>query len=234
MEVDFISFLDLRKFCLIFRIQLDANWWVSKQTQFQNSKELTKMIEPDNFACHNIHLETERLKLRPFKDADFDIAVPFYKDPEFLNAIEESPPDEPISKEYLKKAGKFMRDSGFLFAIVEKASGKTIGEVCLQWMNLERAKIEGEKVMRLPIGIWDKTLWGKGYGKEVVRCLMAHAFGKLGIDRFCPVDVPVDNIRSKALWQSLGLTIAREADNGKMLDFEITRAKYERIYGSVT
>ena len=79
-----------------------------------------------------------------------------------------------------------MRDSGFLFAIVEKASGRTIGEVCLQWMNLERAKIDGEKIMRLPIGIWDKTLWGRGYGKEVVRCLMAHAFGKLGIDRFCP------------------------------------------------
>ena len=192
------------------------------------------MIQTGNFACHNIHLETNRLKLRPFKEADFDTAVPFYRDPEFLNAIEESPPDKPITKEYLKKAGKFMRDSGFLFAIVEKASGRAIGEVCLQWMNLERAKVEGEKVMRLPIGIWDKTLWGKGYGKEVVRCLMAHAFGKLGIDRFCPVDVPVDNIRSKALWEALGLTIAREADDGKMLDFEITRAEYERIHGSLT
>ena len=186
------------------------------------------MIQPGNFACHNVHLETERLKLRPFKDADFDIAVPFYRDPEFLNAVEESPPDEPVTKEYLKKAGKFMRDSGFLFAIVEKTSGRTIGEVCLQWMNLERGKIEGEKIMRLPIAIWDKTLWGKGYGKEVVRRLMAHAFEKLEIDRFCPVDVPVDNIRSQALWRSLGLTVSREADGGKMLDFEITRAEYEK------
>ena len=192
------------------------------------------MIQPDNFACHNIHLETERLKLRPFKTADFDIAVPFYRDPEFLNAVEESPPDEPVTTEYLKKAGKFMRDSGFLFAIVEKASGRTIGEVCLQWMNLERAKIEGEKIMRLPIGIWDKTLWGKGYGKEVVQCLMAHAFEKLEIDRFCPVDVPVDNIRSIALWRSLGLTIARKADSEKMLDFEITRAEYEKAAQSNT
>ena len=187
------------------------------------------MIQPDNFACHNVHLETERLKLRPFKDADFDIAVPFYRDPEFLNAIEESPPDEPVTKEYLKSAGEYMRKEGFLFAIVEKASGRTIGEVCLQWMNLERAKIEGEKIMRLPIAIWDKTLWGKGYGKEVVRCLMAHAFEKLGIDRFCPVDVSADNARSQALWRSLGLTVSREADDGKMLDFEITRAEYEKI-----
>ena len=187
------------------------------------------MTQPDNFAEHNIHLETERLILRPFKDADFDVAVPFYNDPDFLQAMEGDIPDEPVTKEYLKSAGKAMRKDGFLFAIVEKASGRTIGEVCLQWMNLERAKIAGEKVMRLPIGIWDKTLWGKGYGKEVVRCLMAHAFDKLGIDRFCPVDVDADNARSKALWQSLGFTLSREVDGGKTLDFEITRAAYEKI-----
>ena len=187
------------------------------------------MTQPDNFAEHNIHLETERLILRPFKDADFETAVPFYRDPEFLNMIEDEPPDEPVTKEYLKSAGKYMRKEGFLFAIVEKASGRAVGEVCLQWMNLERAKIEGEKIMRLPIAIWDKTLWGKGYGKEVVQCLMAHAFEKLGIDRFCPVDVPADNVRSQALWESLGLTVAREADDGKMLDYEITRAAYEKI-----
>lgn len=188
------------------------------------------MTQPNNFAHHNIHLETVRLKLRPFKNEDFDTALPFYRDPEFLNAVEESPPDEPVTKEYLKSAGEYMRKGGYLFAIVEKASGRTIGEVCLQWMNLERAKIEEEKIMRLPIAIWDKTLWGKGYGKEIVRCLMAHAFEELEIDRFCPVDVPADNVRSQALWRSLGLTVAREVDDGKMLDFEITRVDYERIY----
>ncbi len=187
------------------------------------------MTQPDNFAGHNIHLETERLKLRPFKDADFETAVPFYRDPDFLHAMEGSVPDEPVTSEYLKSTGKAMAKDGFLFAIVEKASGRTIGEVCLQWMNLERAKVAGEKVMRLPIGIWDKTLWGKGYGKEVVRCLMAHAFEVLRIDRFCPVDVGADNARSKALWQSLGFTVSREVDAGKTLDFEMTRAKYEKI-----
>ncbi len=187
------------------------------------------MVELDNFAGHNIHLETERLILRPFKDADFDVAVPFYKDPDFLQAMEDEPPDEPITKDYLKSAGEYMRKNGFLFAIIEKTSGRTIGEVCLQWMNLERGKIEGEKIMRLPIGIWDKTLWGKGYAKEIVWCLAAHAFEKLGIDRFCPMDVRADNARSKTLWQSLGFTVSREVDDGKTLDFEMTRAKYEKL-----
>ena len=34
---------------------------------------------------------------------------------------------------------------------------------------------------------------------------------------------------SKALWQSLGFTVSRELDDGKTLDFEITRAEYEKI-----
>lgn len=187
------------------------------------------MTQPDDFAGHNIYLETERLILRPFKDTDFDIAVPFYNDPDFLQAMEDELPDEPITRDYLKSAGEYMRKDGFLFAIVEKASGRTIGEVCLQWMNLERGKIEGENIMRLPIGIWDKTLWAKGYGKEIVRCLVAHAFEKLGIDRFCPMDVRADNARSKMLWQSLGFTVSREVDDGKTLDFEMTRAEYEKL-----
>jgi RimJ/RimL family protein N-acetyltransferase len=83
--------------------------------------------------------------------------------------------------------------------------------------------------MRLPIGIWDKSLWGKGYGKEVVQCLMAYAFEELGIDRFCAMDVHAENERSKALWRSCGLTISREMDNRKILDFEITRSEYRRL-----
>ena len=183
----------------------------------------------DGFPGHNLCLETARLKLRPFKAADFDLAVPFYQDPDFLNAMELSPPEEPVTRDYLEGAGRAMAAQGFLFAIVEKGSGRTIGEVCLQWMNLDRGRIPGEKVMRLPIGIWDKSLWGRGYGSEAARCLMAYAFEALAIDRFCPMDVRTDNARSVALWRTLGLTVAREVDGGKVLDFEITREDYERM-----
>ncbi|MCY3736215.1 MAG: GNAT family N-acetyltransferase [Gemmatimonadaceae bacterium] len=183
----------------------------------------------DNFAGHSLHLETARLRLRPFEDGDFELAVPFYRDPDFLNAMEEVPPDEPVTADYLRRAGKAMAEQGFLFAIVEKASGRTIGETCLQWMNLDRGKIPGEKVMRLPIGIWDKSLWGRGYGKEAARRLMTYAFEELGIDRLCPMDVSADNARSVALWRSLGMTVAREVDGGRVLDFEISRTEYERM-----
>lgn len=180
-----------------------------------------------NFAGHDLHFETERLILRPCEAGDFEVAVPFYHDQEFLVAMEGDPPEEPVTVEYLTEVGAIMAKQGFLFSIVEKESGRTVGEVCLQWMNLDRAEVQaGEKVMRLPIGIWDKTLWGKGYGKEVVACLMKYAFEELKIDRFCAMDVKGDNVRSQALWRSLGLRPVRTLNNGETLDFEIPKNLY--------
>ena len=51
----------------------------------------------DNFAGNNLNFETERLRLRPFEDADFDLALPFYGDPDFLIAMEGKSPDEPVT-----------------------------------------------------------------------------------------------------------------------------------------
>ena len=97
-------------------------------------------------------------------------------------------------------------------------------------MNLEREKIANQKAMRVPIGIWDKSLWGKGCGKEVLRCLMAFAFEELGIDRLCAMDVSIRNTRSVALWRSCDMTVSRELGDGETLAFEITRVRYESVH----
>ena len=59
-------------------------------------------------------------------------------------------------------------------------------------------------------------------------CLMTYAFEEFKIDRFCPVDVSAENERSKRLWESCGLTGVREVDNGKTLDYEITRETFKK------
>jgi RimJ/RimL family protein N-acetyltransferase len=50
-------------------------------------------------AGHDVHIETERLVLRPFEDADFDTALPFYRDPQFVSLMEGEPPPE-VTREY--------------------------------------------------------------------------------------------------------------------------------------
>jgi RimJ/RimL family protein N-acetyltransferase len=185
----------------------------------------------NRFPYHSLRLESERLTLRPFLEADFGTALPFYRDPDFVNLMEGDPPDE-VSVEYLMRAGESMARQGFFFAIEEKETGDTIGEVCLQWMNLDRANVEpGEKVTRLPIGIWDKRLWGRGYGSEVVRRLIAYAFEVLEVDRFCAMDVKVTNTRSRALWASCGLRPVREV--GDHVDFEVSKERYFKGHESI-
>ena len=181
------------------------------------------------FAGHDVLLETPRLKLRPFEDADPDTALVFYQDREFLEGMEGEPPALPVTRDYLERSARAMAATGFYFAIVENATARVIGEACLQWMNLERGKVPGEKVMRLPIGVWDKTLWGRGYAKEVVQRLMAHAFERERVDRFCAMDVDTTNVRSQRLWQACGLHQARVT--GGKIDFELDRAGYAALTG---
>ena len=178
------------------------------------------------FPFHDVELETRRLTLRPFRESDFDCAVPYYRDPDFLQLMEEEPPTEPVTAGYLRRVGRSMAKQGYLFTIVLKATREAIGEVCLQWMNLSRAQVEGDKVVRSPIGIWDKRLWGRGLGKEVIHRLMDYAFLELGVDRFCAMDVSSDNPRSVGLWTACGLRVARVLNDGKTLDFEIARKEY--------
>ncbi|MBN1918544.1 MAG: GNAT family N-acetyltransferase [Verrucomicrobia bacterium] len=182
-----------------------------------------------SFAGHDITLETERLVLRPFEREDWAVALPYYQDPEFKGGMEENA-DAVVDINYLERVGEHLAKRGILFAVVEKATARTIGEICLEWMNLTRASVRpGEKVMRSPLGIWDKTLWGRGYGKEMLRCVMRYAFEELGVDRLCAMCVNSNNARSRALFEACGYRLVRELDDTRELDLEVTRDAYAAL-----
>jgi RimJ/RimL family protein N-acetyltransferase len=182
-----------------------------------------------NFAGHEIQLQTSRLLLRPFEQADFQVALQYYmKDPELREAME-GDRHVPITLDYLERAGEYMARRGFLFAIVERESGRPIGEVCLEWMNLSRAEVRpNERVMRIPVGLWDRNCWGCGYGREVVECLMAYAFDQLSIDRLCAMDVNAGNRRARRLFEACGMRVVRKVSESTSVDLEITQEEYQQ------
>jgi RimJ/RimL family protein N-acetyltransferase len=182
-----------------------------------------------SFAGHALRLETERLVLRPFEHADFAVALPYYQDPE-LKATMEGNPDHVVDRDALERAGEYLAQRGYLFAVVEKASGRAIGEICLEWMNLSRACVRpGERVVRTPLGIWDKALWGNGYGREMLECVMRYAFGVLRVDRMCAMDVGEGNVRSRGLFRACGYKEARREPSSKAVDLEITREAFTAV-----
>ncbi len=178
------------------------------------------------FAGHTVTLEADRLILRPCERSDFEAALPYYQDPEFRGFIDGSS-IRFFDINILERVGEYMAMQGYLFTAVEKASGRAIGELCLEWMNLSRAEVQpGEKVMRTPMGIWDKTLWGRGYGKEMLACVMKYAFETLGIDRLCGMDVARNNKASQGLFRSCGFKVIRTIDDEEEVDFEISRDEF--------
>jgi len=182
---------------------------------------------------HTLCLRGKKTLLRPFTDEDIHIALPWNQDAEVLYYAEANEVTSHTLEE-IKEIYQSMSQQGYLF-IIEAEDGKPIGEVCLQWMNMERANVkQGEKVMRVPIMIGEKSYWGKGYGKDVVSTLMRYAFMELNIDRFCAMGVSSFNERALGMFTSLGLREVRrlkgEGRRGKAqfdeIDLEITREEY--------
>jgi RimJ/RimL family protein N-acetyltransferase len=174
------------------------------------------------FAGHDIRLESARLLLRPFTHDDMKAALPLYQDPEVSRAME-GDSDTLIDPCYLERAWEYLARHGYLFAVVEKSAGRVIGELCLEWMNLTRAAVQpGERVMRMPLDIWDKNCWSRGYGKEMVTVAADYAFEVIGVDRLCAMDIHPTNWRSRKLFESCGFVLARELGDGAV-DLEIVR-----------
>lgn len=182
---------------------------------------------------HTLCLRGKKIFLRPFTDADIYIAWRWNQDPEVLYYVEG---DEVTGRtlEEVKDIYHSMSQQGYLF-IIETEDGKPIGEVCLQWMNLERAGTKpNEKVMRVPIMIGEKFYWGKGYGKDVISTLMRYAFLELKIDRLCAMGVAAFNERCLDMFFSLGFrevrrligTIKRGIAQFDEIDLEINRKEF--------
>ena len=179
------------------------------------------------FPGHSVELETTRTVLRPFRESDFLAALPFYADPELRHALDHNAGTADL--QYLRAAGLYMAERGFLFALQLKTEARPIGEACFERMNLERAAVKpGERVFRIPIGIWDKSLWGRGLGGEVLDRLLNFGRADERADRICAMDVRRSNHRARALFESRGFRVVREV-SPDIIDLELHSSSSIRL-----
>jgi len=119
------------------------------------------------------------------------------------------------------------------FAVIEKISGKYIGNAKLgpiDWIN--RTAEYGRM-------IGDKSMHGKGYGKEVAKLLLHYAFIILNLNKVT-VGAIADNIASIKSNERIGLdiegTLKEQVFKGGIykdaVRMGITRTKYLKLYGS--
>lgn len=121
-------------------------------------------------------LETERLILRKWTEADAGSLFEYAKDPE-VGPIAGWPPHK--SKEESLNVIRNVFNGAECYAICEKGSGKAIGAIEL--------KLNGHTDMtnrddECELGYWiGKPFWGKGYMPEAVREIIRHGFDDIGM-----------------------------------------------------
>lgn len=75
------------------------------------------------------------------------------------------------------------------FSIHDKGSGKLIGDIGISSVNPKNKHAE------IGLSIGDKSFWGKGYGTDVVKAVLAFCFDKLNLNKVY-LDVWEENQRA--------------------------------------
>jgi RimJ/RimL family protein N-acetyltransferase len=153
-----------------------------------------------------VFLETERLILRQFTEDDVDNLVALDGDPDVMHFITGGrlTPRAEIVEEVLPAfLAYYSRFAGYGFwAVVEKSTGEFLG-----WFHFRpgegAAPGEAELGFRLR-----KSAWGKGYGTEGSRALIAKGFTEYGVQRVVAEAMAV-NTASRRVMEKSGLRLIR-------------------------
>jgi RimJ/RimL family protein N-acetyltransferase len=152
------------------------------------------------------YLETERLILRLFTEADVENLIELDSDPEVMRYLNGgvATPREVAEREILPRfLSYYERYEGFgVWAAVEKAT-----EIFIGWFSLrphdESRPDEVELGYRLR-----RSAWGRGYATEGAQALIRRSFAALGVQRVIATTYEY-NTASRRVMEKLGMTLVR-------------------------
>ena len=150
-------------------------------------------------------IETERLILRPWEEADLPILASFSTDPVLMHHFGRSALVDD-SVERLERMQRFDRELGYSFrAVVRKADGLVIGNC-----GLKPLTIAWPEPTDIEIGwLFRQDCWGQGYAVEAATPMLADGL------RRAPRVVAftaATNMQSRRVMQKLGMAHAPELD----------------------
>lgn len=152
-----------------------------------------------------MYLSSERIALRTVKREDLEALGQLMDNKDIKKLTGEV---YPLTEKALENFYNRTQttDQRIWFLIIDKASGKIIGEtgllrIFMPWRTSDYSLV-----------IWDTEFWGKGYGKEVSRLMMDYAFNDLNLNRLA-IGVVGFNHRGLKFWESIGFK-----EEGKQID----------------
>src|ERR687894_1145633 len=181
-----------------------------------------------------VFLETERLVLRRFTEADVDNLFDLDSDPDVMRFLTGGRPTsrDVIRNETLPRfLHYYERFAGFGFwAVIEKSTGHFLG-----WFEFRPPEGSGPDNVELGYRL-RKSAWGKGYATEGSRALIRKGFIELGVRRVVASTMTV-NIASRRVMEKSGLAYVRtfhaewpwriEGDEHGDVEYALTKADWE-------
>jgi len=150
-------------------------------------------------------LETGRLVIRTYGQADAEPWMAMMNDPEVRRYL---PPAPPATAETFHSAmarrHALERERGYaMWAVDAKDIGMFIGQCGVQ-------PIPGGPEVELAYH-FNRASWNKGYATEAAGAVLAHALGPVGLDRVIAIVVP-ENVASWRVLEKLGMRYEGLAD----------------------
>jgi RimJ/RimL family protein N-acetyltransferase len=151
-------------------------------------------------------VETERLRLRQFRDDDADAYAALCADPAVMEWLSGPMTREAVDTQ-LASFREHWAEHGFGLWCVTAPPDDT----CLGFIGLAIPTFAPDLLPAVEVG-WRLAhdAWGKGYATEGARAAVDVAFGPLGLDHVVSITI-VENRRSWRVMEKLGLTFERNA-----------------------
>ena len=142
-------------------------------------------------------LETKRLVLRKWTNADCEALFEILQDAEVVRDIDDGKPFSlEKTREFLDAMEKADRQNGFArWKVVEKASGEIAGSCGFGHLP-ETGEIE--------LGyLFARKHWGKGFAGEIAEAAVSYGFNNLGFREIIALTAP-ENIVSQKVLKKIG------------------------------
>lgn len=150
-----------------------------------------------------MHLETERLTLRSFKESDIDRLTEISTDPIVMELFPANLKTPEAARRLLDRILQEEISYGFaLWAVIHKETDKLIG-----FCGLIHQDVEGFEFIELGYR-FDKNYWNRGYCTEAARACVSFATETLKIDMIYSMILP-DNLSSIRVAEKVGMKTER-------------------------
>jgi ribosomal-protein-alanine N-acetyltransferase len=147
-----------------------------------------------------ITLETSRLLLRPWRDADVDAFATMFDDPKVMEFM--MPADRPAIEAIVARVRAHFDRHGFGWWAAELRETRAF----IGFIGLSHIPFEAHFTPAVEVG-WRlaSTHWGKGYATEGALAALEAAFTRLGLSEIVSITVPA-NTRSRRVMERIGMT----------------------------